>query len=89
MTDDGPRQARDYLNRAGIALIALPHLAHTYLDGAAFMVDGRNPVIALTLRYDRLDNFWFVLLHELAHLRLGHLTDERPWIADDLELSVV
>ena len=44
VTDDGPRQARDYLNRAGIALIALPHLAHTYLDGAAFMVDGRNPV---------------------------------------------
>jgi len=87
VTDDGPRQARDYLNRAGIALIALPHLAHTYLDGAAFMVDGRNPVIALTLRYDRLDNFWFVLLHELAHLRLGHLTGERPWIADDLELS--
>jgi len=87
VTDDGPRQARDYLNKAGIALIALPHLAHTYLDGAAFMADGKKPVIALTLRFDRLDNFWFVLLHELAHLRLGHLTGERPWIADDLELS--
>jgi HTH-type transcriptional regulator/antitoxin HigA len=86
VTDDGPRQARDYLNKAGIALLALPHLAHTYLDGAVFMVDGRRPVIALTLRYDRLDNFWFVLLHELGHLKLGHLSGDQAWIADDLEL---
>ena len=28
------------------------------------------PVAALTLRYDRLDNFWFTLLHELAHIAL-------------------
>ena len=35
--------------------------------------DGR-PVIGLTLRFDRLDNFWYVLLHELGHVFL-HLTD--------------
>jgi len=85
--DDGPRHARDYLNKAGIVLVVLQHLAHTYLDGAVFLRKGGIPVIALTLRYDRLDNFWFVLLHELGHLKLGHLSAESSWIADDLDLT--
>ena len=85
--DDGPRHARDYLKKAGIVLVVLPHLAHTYLDGAVFLRKGGSPVIALTLRYDRLDNFWFVLLHELGHLKLGHLSAESSWIADDLDLA--
>lgn len=87
VTDDGPRQAREYLGKAGIVLVSLPHLARTYLDGAVFLAEGNRPVIALTLRYDRLDNFWFVLLHELGHLKLGHLSGERSWIADDLDLA--
>jgi HTH-type transcriptional regulator/antitoxin HigA len=87
VTEDGPRQAREYLGKAGIALLALPHLAHTYLDGAVFLTEGNRPVIAMTLRYDRLDNFWFVLLHEIGHLKLGHLSGERSWIADDLDLA--
>jgi HTH-type transcriptional regulator/antitoxin HigA len=86
VTKDSPRQAREYLRQAGISLIAVPHLEHTYLDGAVFLIDENHPVIALTLRYDRLDNFWFVLLHELAHLAEGHLSRENPWIADDLDL---
>ena len=86
VTDDGPRQAREYLNKAGIVLIALPHLPRTYLDGAVFMAGGNRPVITMTLRYDRLDNFWFVLLHELGHLKLGHLSGKQTWIADDLDL---
>jgi HTH-type transcriptional regulator/antitoxin HigA len=85
--DDGPRHARDYLNKAGIVMIALTHLAHTYLDGAVFLRQGGNPVIAMTLRYDRLDHFWFVLLHELGHLKLEHLSAESSWIADDLDLT--
>jgi len=85
--DDGPQHAVDYLAKAGITLIIQPHLPHTYLDGAVFLMDGGRPIIALTLRYDRIDNFWFVLLHELGHLALGHLADEKSWIADDLDLS--
>jgi len=87
VTEDSPRQAREYLGKAGITLLAVPHLAHTYLDGAVFLSEGNHPIIAMTLRYDRLDNFWFVLLHELAHLKLGHLSGERTWIADDLDLA--
>jgi HTH-type transcriptional regulator/antitoxin HigA len=39
--------------------------------------------VALTLRYDRVDNFWFTLMHELAHVAL-HLDDARVFI-DDLD----
>ncbi|MEH2271902.1 MAG: HigA family addiction module antitoxin [Nostoc sp.] len=55
----------------GVHFIIVPHLSKTYLDGAAFYLNS-NPVIALTLRYDRIDSFWFTLMHELAHIVLGH-----------------
>jgi HTH-type transcriptional regulator/antitoxin HigA len=42
-------------------------------------------VIGLTLRYDRIDNFWFCLLHELAHVT-RHLTSTERIIIDDLDL---
>jgi HTH-type transcriptional regulator / antitoxin HigA len=71
---DGPARARRMLAERGIALVVERHLSGTYLDGAAMLSDFGNPIIALTLRYDRLDNFWFVLFHELAHVFL-HLFD--------------
>jgi len=55
----------------GVHFVLVPHLPRTCLDGAVLWVD-EQPVIALTLRYDRIDAFWFTLLHELAHLALGH-----------------
>lgn len=70
--EDGPAQCRRILSSIGIALVIEPHLPQTYLDGAAFLLPDGSPVVAMTLRYDRLDNFWFVLLHELAHV-LKHL----------------
>lgn len=71
----GPQNAQELLNRWGIHMIILPHLPKTYLDGASFMAPWVRPVVGLTLRYDRLDHFWFTLLHELAHVRL-HLDQE-------------
>ena len=65
---DGPRRAIDFLWSKGIVVVIEPHLTHTYLDGAAMLLDNKIPVVALTLRHDRLDNFWFVLLHELGHV---------------------
>jgi len=55
----------------GIHFIFVPHLPKTYLDGAALWVND-HPVIALSLRYDRIDAFWFTLLHEAAHIFLKH-----------------
>ena len=71
---DGPKRARDLLAKKGITLIIERHLPGSYLDGAAMLGDSERPVVGLTLRYDRLDNFWFVLLHELGHVFL-HLFD--------------
>lgn len=68
--DNAPIHAIEYLNNAGIHLIIEPHLPHTYLDGVAVMHIADTPIIGLTLRYDRIDNFWFTLMHELAHLSL-------------------
>lgn len=71
---DGPKRARDLLASKGIVLIVERHLPGSYLDGAAMLTDGDTPVVGLTLRHDRLDNFWFVLMHELGHVFL-HLFD--------------
>ena len=82
---DGPLQARKQLKQVGISLIVEPHLAETYLDAAALIISKQNPVIGLTLRHDRLDNFWFSLAHELAHLTL-HLKGELQATFDDLDV---
>lgn len=71
---DGPQRARDLLAEKGIVLVVERHLPGSYLDGAAMLADGDTPVVGLSLRYDRLDNFWFVLMHELGHVFL-HLFD--------------
>jgi HTH-type transcriptional regulator/antitoxin HigA len=77
----GPKRAREALAEIGIPLVIEPRLDRTLLDGAAFLMADGRPVVGLTLRYDRLDNFWFTLLHELGHVKL-HLDRERPAIFD-------
>ncbi len=83
--DNGPLLAKEYLEKHGIHLIVVPHLPKTYLDGAAILLPDASPVIGLTLRYDRIDNFWFCLLHELAHIS-KHLSASDRFIIDDLDL---
>jgi HTH-type transcriptional regulator/antitoxin HigA len=83
--DNGPLLAKEYLEKHGIHLIVVPHLPRTYLDGAAILLPDGTPVISLTLRYDRIDYFWFCLLHELAHVS-KHLSASDRLIIDDLDL---
>jgi HTH-type transcriptional regulator/antitoxin HigA len=83
---EGPKLAKEYLARRGIVLVIEPHFKKTYLDGAA-MLDGDRAIIGMTLRHDRLDNFWFVLLHEIAHIQ-RHLNADCRMIADDLDDKV-
>lgn len=85
-SDQGPKLAKEFLNRHGIHLIIEPHLPKTYLDGAVCLSDTGNPVVALTLRHDKLDNFWFSLMHELAHIAL-HIDGNEAWYLDDLDVS--
>jgi len=81
--EKGPRLAQEFLADHGIALVIEPHYRKTYLDGAA-MLDDSRPIVALTLRHDRLDNFWFALMHELLHVQ-KHLKASHIFIADNLD----
>jgi len=66
--DNGPLLAREFLRKSGIHFVLEQHLPHTHLDGAAIRLPDSSPLVALTVRHDRLDNFWFTLCHELAYI---------------------
>ena len=84
--EDGPRLATAFLRENGIRFVYLPHLPKTHLDGAALQLDEGTPVVGLTLRHDRIDNFWFCLLHELAHIGRHMDPDHGSEFVDDLTL---
>lgn len=85
--DKGPKLAKEFLAKAGIPLVVERHLEKTYLDGAAIPLPDGRPVIALTLRHDRLDNFWFTLFHELAHVALHLDHDGQDAYFDDTTVA--
>lgn len=57
------------LREVGVRLIFLSHFSKTRVDGAIFWLKGK-PVILMSFRYDRIDNFYFTLLHEIGHIVL-------------------
>jgi HTH-type transcriptional regulator/antitoxin HigA len=56
------------LGDMGIRLVLIQHLNGTKIDGVAFWLDENTPAVALSLRYDRIDNLWHTLMHELVHI---------------------
>ena len=83
--DAGPVVAREVLSKAGIRLVIERQLPGTRLDGAVMKCAYCRAIIGFTLRYDRLDYFWFTLCHELAHLALHMREGDSLVIVDDLE----
>jgi len=81
--ENGPVLAQEYLHRYGITLVIEPHFDKTFLDGAALLDNGR-PIVGLTLRHDRVDNFWFALMHEMAHV-WKHLDEAHPQMIDNFD----
>ncbi|MDC7301549.1 HigA family addiction module antitoxin [Agathobacter ruminis] len=73
---------KSVLADCGIALIFLPHLKGSFLQGASFM-DGGKIVVGLTARGKDADKFWFSLFHELAHIILGHIGQVNGTTEDD------
>ncbi|HNW97714.1 MAG TPA: ImmA/IrrE family metallo-endopeptidase [Bacteroidales bacterium] len=83
ITEKGINQFIKELADIGVIFFVLPHLQKTYLDGAAFY-SGKNPVIIYTGRYKRIDNYWFTIAHEIAHV-LNHLNEKTPFVLDNLK----
>lgn len=65
------RRVPQMLAEYGIRLVIIEPLSGTKLDGACFWLNPQSPVIVLSLRYDRIDAFWFTLFHELGHVKAG------------------
>lgn len=83
---DGPSKVKAALATVGVSFVAMEHLPGTYLDGAAMCAPDGTPIIAMTIRHDRIDNFWFTLLHEYGHV-CKHLGEDRSVILDDLDVK--
>lgn len=84
---DGPLRAIDALRSLGVIVIVEKHLRKTYLDGSLILKRDKNPIIGMTIRYDRIDYFWFTLMHEIAHLIL-HPNAGITQFFDDLETRI-
>lgn len=65
------RQIPCVLSDMGIRFVVVEALPQTRIDGACIWLDKHMPVVALSLRYDRIDAFWFSLIHELGHVKNG------------------
>ena len=57
------------LAKYGIRFVIIEPLPYTKVDGAAFWLNEQAPVIAMSIRFDRIDSFWFTLMHEFDHIK--------------------
>lgn len=80
------RKAPRILAEAGVRFVVVESLSAAKIDGVCFWLDDKSPVIGMSLRHDRIDNFWFVLRHECEHVLRGHGRPEMP-ITIDAELE--
>lgn len=84
ITTEAARKVPRILAESGIRFVIVESLTSAKIDGACFWLNEKAPVIGMTLRHDRIDNFWFVLRHELEHVFQRH---GRTEIAFDAELE--
>ncbi len=69
---EGARKVPRIMMEAGVRFVIVEALPSSKIDGVCFWLDDRHPVIGMSLRFDRIDNFWFVLRHEIEHVLRGH-----------------
>ena len=82
-----PQEARHVskiLPEAGIRFLLLEPLPQTKIDGVCFWLSEHEPVVVVSLRYDRIDWFWQTLMHELVHVKSRHGLKEQPHIDIDI-----
>lgn len=61
----------DLMRKFGVRFVIVEPIPGSKLDGCTFWLDERGPVIGMSLLQDRVDNFWFTLMHEVAHVQNG------------------
>lgn len=71
------------LNSCGVRFVIVEKLPQAKIDGACFWLDEQSPVIAMSVRRDTIDNFWFVARHEVEHVLRADGKEKE--IIDDLE----
>ena len=73
---EAAREVPQLLEDCGVRFVIVEPLPGSKVDGVCFWLGQRKsqPVIGMTLRYDRIDNFWFVLRHEIEHVLQRHAT---------------
>lgn len=81
---EGPKLAVEFLAKCGIVVVVESKLPNAIFDGAAMLSEKGVPVIGLTMRIDRVDYFWFTLLHEVAHV-WKHLSSSESTFVDRIE----
>lgn len=69
------RHVSRMLGECGVRFVIVEGLPGGKIDGVCFWLNKQSPVIGLSLRLNRIDNFWFVLRHEIAHVLNKHGQD--------------
>lgn len=69
---DGVRHVPKALQAAGVRFVVVEGLPNSRIDGVCFWLNAHSPVVGMSMRFDRVDNFWFVLRHECAHVLHEH-----------------
>ena len=78
------------LGNSGVRFVIVEGLSGLKVDGACFWLGGKLPVISMSLRHDRIDNFWFMLRHEIEHVLRGDAKKtEIPDVVVDAEESTL
>ncbi|MGD0023796.1 MAG: ImmA/IrrE family metallo-endopeptidase [Xanthobacteraceae bacterium] len=83
---DAVRHVPRLLNEAGVRFVVVESLPSSQIDGVCFWLNPNDPVIGMSFRFDRIDNFWFVLRHECAHVLHGHGKDHAI-LDQDMEVA--
>jgi len=60
------------LMECGVRYIIVEKLPNAAIDGVCFWLDDQSPVIGMSTKRDTIDNFWFVLRHEIEHVLERH-----------------
>nr|WP_206605439.1 ImmA/IrrE family metallo-endopeptidase [Rhodoblastus acidophilus] len=82
ISPEAARKVPRILAEAGVRFLVVESLPGAKIDGVCFWLNNHSPVIAMTMRFDRVDNFWFVLRHEIEHVLQGHGRDKEKFMLD-------